>query len=232
MSAAPLIEAAQLALTLGRGGQSVRLEIPSLQIAEGEQCALTGPSGCGKTTFLHLAAGLLVADAGRLTVLGTDLRTLSHRGRDDFRGRHVGYVFQGFHLLDSLSALENVLVGMRFSRKLARSTWRPRAEELLDRMGIADRMHRHPGQLSVGERQRVAIARAVASKPEILLADEPTAALDEASATRVVDLLLETGAAEHCTVLVVTHDAAVAGRFARRIDARGFITSRAGEPVA
>jgi ABC-type lipoprotein export system ATPase subunit len=209
---------------LGRTAEStVTFALGDLAVAQGEQVALTGPSGCGKSTLLNIVSGLVRPDAGSVVVAGQDLGALSTAGLDGFRGRNIGFVHQTFNLLDPLDALENVLVGMRFGRAVARGDRRRRAAELLGRVGLAHRSHARPARLSVGERQRVAIARALANHPRLLLADEPTGALDPATAESVFALLLEETVREGCTLLLVTHDHDLAARLPRRVECHDFV---------
>jgi putative ABC transport system ATP-binding protein len=203
-----------------------------LAVATGEAVAVGGPSGCGKSTLLHLIAALDRPDAGSLRVAGHDLAReadLSH-----YRAHHIGIVFQLHNLLPSLSALENVQVPM-FELRLGRRERRRRAAELLARVGLAERADNRPTQLSGGERQRVAIARALANEPAILLADEPTGSLDSAAGGQVLALLDELRAERGTTLVVVTHDAGVAGRadrVVRMLDGRSVFATEAGSPTA
>lgn len=194
------------------GGALTVLDLPRLEINKGEQVALTGQSGGGKTTLLHLIAGLLVPDSGSIRIDGTELTRLSEQGRDRFRAAAIGYVFQTFNLLPAFSALENVKLGMTFGHGQSNGA---RPKELLDRVGLADRADYRPSQLSVGQQQRVAIARALASKPKLLLADEPTANVDPASADTVLDLIRTSCREENVALLIVTHDMEIASAFER-----------------
>ena len=194
------------------GGKLTVLDIPSFEIADGEQVALIGQSGGGKTTLLHLIAGLLTPDSGSIRVGGTELTRLSEQGRDRFRAAAVGYVFQTFNLLPAFTALENVRLGMTFGHGRHDPV---RAKELLARVGLADRANYRPAQLSVGQQQRVAIARALAGKPKLLLADEPTANVDPVSAESVLDLILDSCRDEGIALLMVTHSMEIAGKFNR-----------------
>jgi len=215
-------------LLLGRsGGEDVRFVLPEFAAAAGEHVAVTGPSGCGKSTMLNLASGLARPDSGVVRVRGTDIARLSPAETDRFRGRETGFVFQTFNLLEPFDAMENVLLGMKFARHGRGSERADRARELLDRVGLAHRLHARPSRLSVGERQRVAIARALAPRPALLLADEPTGALDPATAAQVFDLLVELCRAEGAALLLVTHDLELAGKLPRRFDCRGLV-ARAG----
>lgn len=188
------------------------LDIPHFQIAAGEQMVLIGPSGCGKTTLLHVIAGISAADSGEIRLDGIDLARLSEAGRDRFRATKLGYVFQTFNLLPAFTALENVLLGMTFTR--GRKDVH-RAKQLLDRVGLAHRANHRPQALSVGEQQRVAVARSLANRPRLLLADEPTANVDPANQQRIIDLIRECCQAEEIALLMVTHATEVASQFAR-----------------
>ncbi len=194
------------------GGSLTVLDIPSLQVAVGEQVALIGKSGGGKTTLLHLIAGLLVPDEGSIRIAKTELTRLSEQGRDRFRAGSIGYVFQTFNLMPAFTALENVKLGMTFGSGRRDSA---RAVDLLERVGLADRANYRPAQLSVGQQQRVAIARALAGSPKILLADEPTANVDPVSAENVLELIRNTCREEQVAMLMVTHDMEIASRFDR-----------------
>ena len=194
------------------GGALLVLDVPTFDVDGGEQVALIGQSGGGKTTLLHLIAGLLVPDSGSIRIEKTEITRLSEQGRDRFRAAAIGYVFQTFNLLPAFSAIENIKLGMTFGfgqRDAAR------AMHLLDRVGLADRAHYRPSQLSVGQQQRVAIARALAGSPRLLLADEPTANVDPASAESVLDLIRTTCREEGVALLMVTHDMGIASQYDR-----------------
>jgi putative ABC transport system ATP-binding protein len=201
-------------------GRIVALAGMSLEVAPGEFVAVVGPSGCGKSTLLHLLAGLDTPDRGSIVVGGHDVasgRSLSH-----YRARHVGMVFQLHNLIPTLTASENVQLPL-FELGLGRRARRERAERLLAAVGLAGRERSRPPQLSGGERQRVAIARALANEPPILLADEPTGSLDSDAGRRVLALLEELRRTRGLTVVLVTHDAAVAAhadRVVRMLDGR------------
>ena len=196
----------------GGDGSLTVLDVPSFQIADGEQVVLIGESGGGKTTLLHLIAGLLAANSGSINVDGIELTELSEQGRDRFRASQIGYVFQTFNLLPAFTALENIRLGMTFGHGRQDPS---RARDLLGRVGLADRADYKPSQLSVGQQQRVAIARALAGKPKLLLADEPTANVDPVSAENVLDLIRTSCEEENISLLMVTHSMDVAGRFGR-----------------
>ncbi len=185
-------------------------------VAEGEWVCILGSSGSGKSTLLHLLGGLDTPDAGTVVFRGQELFELTGPRRDAFRNDHVGFVFQFYHLLPELSALENTLISAMVARSLPR--WageggdvRRRAKELLVELGLGERMKHRPNQLSGGERQRVAIARALINQPDVLLADEPTGNLDKATGARILDLL-ERLHRQGQTIVMVTHDTAVAQR--------------------
>lgn len=194
------------------GGSLTVLDLPDYSIAKGEQAALIGQSGGGKTTLLHLIAGLMLPDSGSIRVDGMELTSLSEQGRDRFRAAKIGYVFQTFNLLPAFTAIENVRLGMTFGQNHPDIL---RAMSLLERVGLADRADYRPKQLSVGQQQRVCIARALASKPKLLLADEPTANVDPASAENVLDLVRKTCDEERVALLMVTHSMDIATRFER-----------------
>ena len=174
--------------------------------------AVLGPSGSGKTTLLGLLAGLDGPTTGRVWLDGVDLTALTEDQRAEFRAQHVGFVFQTFHLLPTLTALENVLVPLELLGEGAASELRDRAEELLSRVGLADRLSHYPMQLSGGEQQRVALARAFANRPRILFADEPTGNLDQETGGRVIDLMESLNREARTTLVLVTHDLELAGR--------------------
>jgi len=220
------IDLENVRLCLGRHEQgSVQFSLDKLEVARGEKLALTGPSGCGKSTLLNIVAGMIRAEEGRVTVLDHDLRKLSTAGLDAFRGHHCGFVFQSFHLLNAFTAQENVEIGLRFGARPSAKERRERSAELLKRVGLGHRLHARTSRLSVGERQRVAIARAIAGKPEILLADEPTGALDPRTAEGVFELLLEVVAEAGCTMLMVTHDLSLAAKLPRQMACEGLVTT-------
>jgi len=190
------------------------IDLASLSLRAGEQMALRGRSGSGKTTLLHLLAGILRPDAGRIRIAGENMGGAPEPARDRLRGRAIGYVFQSFHLLDGYSALENVLLAMYFGGTVDE----PRARSLLGRVGLGDRLHHRPDQLSVGQRQRVAVARALANRPSLVLADEPTGNLDLSSAGDALALIREICGETGAALLLVSHDAEVLGAFERRDD--------------
>jgi putative ABC transport system ATP-binding protein len=183
-----------------------------LVVREGEFLAVQGPSGCGKSTLLQILGALDEPTAGDVFFRGESLRRIRDRAR--FRAREIGFVFQAFHLLPTLSALENVQVPM-LEMPWSRQECRRRAVALLDAVGLSARLGHLPNQLSGGERQRVAVARSLANEPSVLLADEPTGNLDSVSAARLMDLLGRLHRERRMTMVVVTHDATVAGHAGR-----------------
>jgi ABC-type lipoprotein export system ATPase subunit len=190
------------------------LSLPNWRAEAGSRWLILGPSGCGKTTLLHLLAGLVSASSGELEVDGKNLRSLKGKDLDHWRGANVGIVLQALHLIPHLSVHDN----LRLAQHLARAPQRDAAiAEALAALGVADKASRRPHELSQGEQQRVAIARAVVNGPKLLLADEPTASLDDASAERSVALLLQTAARSGATLVVATHDARVKPHFSNTL---------------
>ncbi|HEX6637230.1 MAG TPA: ATP-binding cassette domain-containing protein [Steroidobacteraceae bacterium] len=184
----------------------------SLDIAAGESVAIVGASGAGKSTLLALLAGLDAPTSGKVTLAGADLTTMDEDGRARLRAERVGFVFQSFHLVPSLTALENVMLPLELA---GRRDARDAALETLDRVGLAQRTGHYPRQLSGGEQQRVALARAFVTRPAVLFADEPTGNLDTHTGEKIVALLFDLNAQSHTTLVLVTHDRAVAGRCGR-----------------
>jgi putative ABC transport system ATP-binding protein len=204
----PAIALAGVNLSLGRGAARVHiLKDIGLHIGRGEAVGLVGPSGSGKSTLLMVMAGLERPDTGSVTVAGEDLGRLDEDGLARFRGRHVGIVFQSFHLIPTMTAIENVAVPL----ELAGATDAyERAGRELAAVGLAERFNHYPAELSGGEQQRVALARALAPNPDILVADEPTGNLDEATGYQIIDLLFAGHASRGTTLVLVTHDTALA----------------------
>ncbi|MET8183422.1 ABC transporter ATP-binding protein [Streptomyces sp. NPDC005336] len=196
-------------------GQSVALDGVSLEIRAGEAVAVMGPSGCGKSTLLNMIAGLDRPTSGTINVHGDDVGSLNETGLALFRRHRIGMVFQSFNLLDDLSAIDNVALAAQLTGASA-SEARKRALELLDKLGVADRRNNYPATLSGGQRQRVAVARALMNRPALLLADEPTGALDRQSGEQVMKLLLDLNQMGQ-TLLIVTHDPLLAERCASRL---------------
>jgi putative ABC transport system ATP-binding protein len=195
-----------------RLGPGVVFQCPAFHAEPGARMALWGPSGCGKSTLLNLISGLLRPHAGEIVVDGVDITKLSEAQLDEFRGERFGFIFQTFNLLAPFTAIQNVMIGMRFADVVPAREWRDRAAAMLKRVGLEHRLNARPGTLSVGERQRVAIARALVNRPRVIAADEPTGSLDPKSAAAVMDLLLELCEEEKVTLLLVTHDRAIADR--------------------
>jgi ABC-type lipoprotein export system ATPase subunit len=195
----------------------IACDVASLDVAAGEQVALVGRSGSGKTTLLHILAGILRPDCGEVEVVGARIDRLGEAARDRHRGRHIGMVYQTFNLLQPFTALENVLLGALFGRGPGHGA-RERAEALLREVGLGDRVHHRPNQLSVGQVQRVAICRALVNDPELILMDEPLGNQDRATGGQILDLLLGMAASRGRTVVMVTHDPESARRMQRTID--------------
>lgn len=199
----------------GPEGALLILQDVSFSVMPGEACAIIGASGSGKTTLLGLLAGLDVPSSGRVLLDGVDLFALNEDARAQLRGQMIGFVFQIFQLLPGLTALENVMLPLELAGRSREA--RDTAREVLERVGLGARLHHTPVQLSGGEQQRVAIARAFATRPKLLLADEPTGNLDQVTGERIIDLLFELNRAQHSTLLLVTHDEQLAQRCNRRL---------------
>jgi putative ABC transport system ATP-binding protein len=195
-------------LSLGQGATRIHiLRDISLHIASGEAVALLGPSGSGKSTLLMVMTGLEQPDAGTVVVAGADLRKLDEDGLARFRGTHVGIVFQAFHLIPTMTAVENVAIPLELAG--ARDAFK-HAERELAAVGLAKRLHHYPAELSGGEQQRVAVARALAPNPAIIVADEPTGNLDEATGHEIIELLFRGHRERGTTLILVTHDTELA----------------------
>jgi putative ABC transport system ATP-binding protein len=206
-------------LQFAYGGSDFSLQIPTLEVAAGENVALIGASGCGKTTLLNLMAGVLTPDRGEVQVADTVVSALAEGPRRDFRIRRLGMVFQNFELLEYLSVRDNILLPTRIASGLpSAQSLHSRVRQLAERVGIADKLNRYPAQLSQGERQRVAVSRALLLEPELILADEPTGNLDPANKHVVLDLLVDYAAEHQATMITVTHDRELLDRFSRVLD--------------
>lgn len=209
------------------------IDLDELALQPGDTVFLRGPSGCGKSTLLSLAAGVLLAQAGEVRLLGQSWAALGASARDRHRADHLGYIFQQFNLLPYLSVLDNVRLPLQFSRRRAQRAGAGAAERLLERSGLASSLWRQPaGQLSVGQQQRVAAARALIGAPEVVIADEPTSALDEPLREAFMALLLQSCAEAGSALLFVSHDARLAGRFGRVIDLPVINRATTAEPLA
>lgn len=194
------------------GGRIPVLNVPLFQIARAEQVVLLGSSGGGKTTLLNIISGITRPDSGTVVIDNVEVSRLSEPARDRFRAQKIGYVFQTFNLLPAFTALENVLLGMSFSGKKSDPA---RARELLAQVGLGHRLHNRPAQLSVGEQQRVAVARSLVNQPSLLLADEPTANVDIANQSTILELIRDACREREVSLLMVTHSQEVAATFDR-----------------
>lgn len=215
----PILEIKDLSKTYKSGERNLTvLDGINFSIQAGDTCAIIGPSGSGKTTLLGLCAGLDRASAGSVVLNGIKLDTLSEDKRAEVRNQHIGFIFQSFNLLPTLTALENVMVPLelRGEKNVA-----SRALDLLDKVGLADRKDHYPTQLSGGEQQRVSIARAFSNSPKILFADEPTGNLDEETGAHIEDLIFELNRQAGTTLVLVTHDRELAEKTGRIIQLKG-----------
>jgi putative ABC transport system ATP-binding protein len=229
MNRETILEARGLTKTYPNGATRLTvLHDVSFAFALGDTCAIVGPSGSGKSTLLGLCAGLDTPSAGSVLLDGQDLAALSEDGRAQLRNAVVGFVFQNFQLIPTLTALENVMVPLELRGK---QRVRESAIELLDRVGLKDRLHHYPVQLSGGEQQRVALARAFINRPKILFADEPTGNLDAETSHRIIDTLFELNATARTGLVLVTHDVELAEKANRIIRLRGGAIAN-GEPAA
>jgi len=205
-----ILNISQLKKSYDSGSKKITvLEDITFSVDAGQSFAIVGPSGSGKTTLLGLCAGLDKPDSGRVEVCGVDLSTLNEDGRAVLRNRNVGFVFQDFQLLPTLTALENVIVPLELQgvKNAAQA-----GMELLEKVGLADRHHHYPSQLSGGEQQRVAVARAFSNKPALLFADEPTGNLDAATGEKIIELLFQLNKDQGTTLVIVTHDMELAAK--------------------
>ncbi|WP_454815817.1 ABC transporter ATP-binding protein [Labrys neptuniae] len=212
------IDLADVHLSLGTGAARVHiLKGVTLKIRQGEAVGLVGPSGSGKSTLLMTLGGLERPDSGSIRIAGRDLGVLDEDGLAKFRGRHIGIVFQSFHLIPTMTALENVAVPLELAGRRDAFT---RAEAELEAVGLGARKAHYPAQLSGGEQQRVALARALAPEPAILIADEPTGNLDEGTGAGIVELMFRLKRERGATLVLVTHDLGLAARCDRMIRIR------------
>jgi len=213
-----IIELKKADLTLGQGASAVHvLKSLDLAIGKGSSNGITGPSGSGKSTLLMVLAGLERLDGGEIHIAGTPLHNADEDSLAAFRGRNIGIVFQSFHLIPNMTALENVAVPLELAGNREAFAI---AEKELRAVGLGERLSHYPGQLSGGEQQRVAIARALAPQPKLLIADEPTGNLDAETGRHIADLLFAEQAERGMTLLLVTHDPSLAARCGRQIKIR------------
>ena len=228
----PAVKLENVDLTLGTGAARVHvLRSVSLTVDGGETVGLVGPSGSGKTTLLMVVAGLERIDSGRIAIAGTDYAGLGEDELATFRGANIGFVFQSFHLMQTMTALENVAVPLELAGV---DTAFDRARDMLGRVGLGERLSHYPAQMSGGEQQRVAIARALVVEPRLLIADEPTGNLDAGTGGDIADLIFQAAAEQATTLLLVTHDATLAGRCSRavRMDSGRLIDSDSATVVS
>jgi len=202
------------------GGRVEVVDVAELSLAPSEHVALRGSSGSGKTTLLHLIAGIARPDAGEIVVAGRDVAAMSEAECDRWRAKHVGYVFQSFHLLQAFTALENVALATMFGGSASDA----RARELLVRVGLGERLDYVPRKLSIGQQQRVAVARALVNEPALVLADEPTGNLDRAHADGALRLIREVCRESGAALLLVSHDERIVAGFERVLDMRDLAT--------
>jgi len=211
----PLLEVSGLGKQVSSGNAPLQiLQDIAFAVGAGEALAIVGASGSGKSTLLGLLAGLDLPSAGSVRIAGQDIFALDEDARAELRGDKVGFVFQSFQLLPALTALENVMLPLELANA---ERVRERSVALLERVGLGSRLTHYPRQLSGGEQQRVALARAFAPEPQLLLADEPTGNLDAATGASIIDLMFEMNAEQGTTLVLVTHDEALAARCSRRI---------------
>jgi putative ABC transport system ATP-binding protein len=243
----PLLTISNLVKHLGTDDTRFTLRVPHFSVEQGVELALTGTSGSGKTTLLNLLCGIVSADEGSITLLDTDITRLPESKRDRFRADHIGIVYQTFNLLQGFTAQENVMLGATFGagsgigsgaasgNNTGKGAGKPstrrandvaaRAEELLVRLGLRDRMNRKPPELSVGQQQRVAVARALINAPALVLADEPTANVDAANGVTIIEELRLLARETNAALLIVSHDAGVVQQFPSVIPIHDIITA-------
>ncbi len=222
MSDEPLIQLQEVTKTYESGADQVEvLKSINASIRAGDTVSIMGPSGCGKSTLLNLIGALDTPSSGEIRIDGNSLGGMSESDLASFRNRKIGFIFQNHHLLPQLSALENALLPALASSGASSKEIQDRAVNLIKRVGLESRMHARPGQLSGGERQRVAVARALVLSPSILLADEPTGALDQKTADSLAELLLELNQEEKVALITVTHSPDLGARMQRRFKLNG-----------
>ncbi|MTH98197.1 ABC transporter ATP-binding protein [Roseibium sp. RKSG952] len=230
MASGPAIALKDVHLTLGDGAGKVHiLKGIDLEIEPGTSVGLVGPSGSGKSTLLMVMAGLERADKGTVHVAGTELGPLSEDQLAQFRGQNVGIIFQSFHLVPNMTALENVAVPLELAGDTAAFS---KAQAELEAVGLGHRLHHYPAQMSGGEQQRVAVARALVVEPAILIADEPTGNLDETTGNQIVELMFRAQEARGTTLVLVTHDPGLAAQCARTVRVRSGEIEDWGQPRA
>ena len=226
----PVLEVSKIGKDYGTGSNLISvLDGVSLRLNQGETAAIVGPSGSGKTTLLSLCAGLDRPSRGSIALLGRRLEQLSEDGRAQLRNRHLGFIFQSFHLMPSLTALENVMLPLEL---LGGAHPREEARQLLDQVGLIHRLDHYPSQLSGGEQQRVSIARAFINNPSILFADEPTGNLDRETSDHITRLLFRLNRERKTTLFLITHDHDLANRTGRVFHLRAGLLSEAAAPAS
>jgi ABC-type lipoprotein export system ATPase subunit len=221
-----MIQLRDLNFEYGDGGFTLR--VSELSVERGEQIAIVGPSGSGKTTLLHLISGIVLPQRGSVKIGGADWLALADAERRALRIQQIGLVFQEFELLEYLRVFDNILLPYQIHRALRLDpASRARAADLAEQMGVGSQLERYPTQLSQGEKQRVAVCRALVTEPDLILADEPTGNLDPANKQRVLERLIECAERRNATLVLVTHDHDLLGRFDRVIDVKSFSSSGA-----
>ena len=226
MPAHEMIHIEKLRFAYREGNETLRLD--DLSVPRNGRLLVLGPSGCGKTTLLHLMAGLLSASAGSVLIDGQNLAQFSASARDQFRGKNIGVVLQQFHLLPTLTAIQNLLVAQSMAGLPVDAE---AARHILASLGVYDRAYAYPYELSVGQQQRVAIARALVNSPKVVLADEPTSNLDDEACAAVIDLLLESADRQGSALVIATHDSRLKSRVAAQLILPRSAVANASEAV-